>query len=178
MAESTTIARPYAQAVFELAKESGQYSSWSDALALLAGVVGNGDMRSILVNPKIPAETKAETINKVCEGKVDKSVSNLVRLMSNNGRLLELPAVQSIFEALKAEAEKSVNAEIISALTLDNAQVSKLTNALKKKLGLDVEVTCRVDESLLGGAIIRAGDMVIDGSVSGQIERLSIELTH
>lgn len=178
MAESTTIARPYAQAVFELAKETGQLDKWSESLAFVSSIVSNADMVVLLGNPKLSSDTKADVMISVCEGKVDASVNNLLRTMSENDRLTVLPAVHSIFEELKAEAEKTVIAEITSALPVDDAQISKLSNALKARLGCDVEVTCSVDESLLGGAIIRAGDMVIDGSVAGQIERLSIDLTH
>lgn len=178
MAEATTIARPYAQAVFEIARDDNRFNEWSQALSVLSAIASSDDMASVYGNPKITSDNLADLFISVAGDKLDDKAKNLVKAMAENGRLIVLPEVAVGFEILRSEEEKTVKAEVISAKDVSDTQKQALTAALKKRLGRNVELSCRIDESLLGGAIIRAGDLVIDGSISGQLEKLASELTH
>lgn len=173
MAEAITIARPYAQAVFDLAQESKSLKDWSDSLQFAAAVAGDSQMAALISNPKVAPEKIVELMLSVCQGKLTADATNLVKVLADNGRLAVLPQISEIFGELKAQAEQTVHAVLTSAVEVDKAQQEKFIAALKKRLGRDVSLECKVDASVVGGAIIRAGDMVIDGSVSGQLDRLA-----
>jgi len=179
MAEATTIARPYAQAVFDLTKGTGKkLASWSDALNLLSAVTNDKSISAIISDPKVANNKLVKLIISICADKLDKEGKNFVKVLAENGRLTVVSEIAAIFDELKAEAEKTVNAEVVTAFKLSAEQNSKLKAALKKRLGCEVEITSRVDKSIIGGAVIRAGDMIIDGSVTAQLDRLSSDLAH
>lgn len=178
MAEATTIARPYAQAVFEIARDANRLNEWSQALGVLSAIASSDDMSSVFGSPKFSTDVLVELFVSVAGDKLDDNAKNLVKVLAENNRLVFLPEIADGFEILRAEEEKTVKAEIISAKDVSESQKQALAAALKARLGRDVELSCRVDESLLGGAIIRAGDMVIDGTISGQLDKLASELTH
>jgi len=173
MAEKTTIARPYAEAVFKLAQQQGNLKEWSDRLQLCAAITSNPEMASLIGNPKISDEQLAGLVGELCGDKLDEHGKNFIATLIENGRLGLLPEIAGLYEQARAEAEGVIAAEVISALPLDDAQQKKIAASLKKRLGREVVLECKVDESLLGGAVIRAGDLVIDGSAKGQIERLA-----
>lgn len=179
MAELTTLARPYARAIFDLTSDDASRSKWSEQLARLAEVVSHEEMRTLVGNPRIEADELAEL---VCEAAGKEAAGdegrNLVRLLVANRRLAVLPRIAELYEQLRAEAEHVIDVEVISATPLDKAQQDKIASALGKRLGREVRLHCREDEEVLGGVIIRAGDLVIDGSVRGQLERLSGALVH
>lgn len=176
MAEISTIARPYAQAVFELAQEQSKLQAWSDMLQLAALVASDEAMQAIMGNTSVTKAQLTELFLNVCVDKLTKEGANFVRLLVENRRLSVLPEIARQFEALKAEAEKTIEAEVISAFAVSAEQQKLLQQQLKTRLGREVSLTCRVDESLLGGAVIKAGDTVIDGSTLGQLRKLSIQL--
>lgn len=176
MAEKSTIARPYAEAVFQLADANGQLKEWSAMLQTIALIVADADMQSIIGNTSVNKEQVAQLVMDVAGDVMTDAGRNLVKLLTENRRLDVVAEITEQFETLKAEAEKTVEAEIISAQEVSAAQQSKIAAKLKARLGREVSLTCTVDESLMGGAIIKAGDMVIDGSVSGQLNKLSVEL--
>jgi len=178
MAELTTLARPYARAIFDLTDDDDSRSKWSDQLALLAEVVSHDEMRTLLGNPRIEADDLVELVCKAAGKGAGDEGRNLVRLLVANRRLAVLPRIAEIYEQLRAEAEHVIDVEVISAAPLDKAQQDKIASALGKRLGREVRLHCREDEEVLGGVIIRAGDLVIDGSVRGQLERLSGALVH
>jgi F-type H+-transporting ATPase subunit delta len=178
MAEATTIARPYAQAIFEIARDDNRFNEWSQSLSVLAAIASSDDMTSVFGNPKFSTDNLADLFISVGGEKFDDKTKNLIKVLAGNNRLVVLPQIAEGFEALRAEEEKTVKAEVISAKEVSDAQKQVLAEALKKRLGRNVELSCRIDESLLGGAIIRAGDLVIDGSISGQLDKLTSELTH
>jgi len=173
MSELTTAARPYARAVFETAKESDSLSAWSDALELLGALVSNVDVKALLESPKMAKQAGADALLKLSGDKLDDKVKNLVRVLAENNRLSLLPEISAIFQKLKDEAEGSVEAQVTSAIKLNKAEEKAIANALKKRLGRDVKLKVSVDESLLGGAIIQAGDLVIDGSLAGRLKKLT-----
>lgn len=176
MAEITTIARPYAQAVFSLAEEQKDLKSWSETLQLAAAIASDADMQGLIGNPSVDNERLAAIFIDICGDKINDHAKNLINVLAENGRMAALPEISSQFEELKAEAESTVQAEMIAAFDVSDSQQKAIIAALKKRLGRDVTLTCKTDDTLLGGAIIRAGDLVIDGSVAGQLEKLTTAL--
>lgn len=176
MAETTTIARPYAQAVFELAREQKRFADWSEMLGFAAAVASNDEMQTLLDNPRLTRDQVVELVLTVCEGQLDDNGRNLIRLLAENGRLPVLPEIAALYEQERARAEGILEAEVISAQALSEVQKAGLAKALAKRLGREISLKCSLDASLLGGAVIRAGDMVIDGSAVGRLEKMHNEL--
>ena len=176
MAENSTIARPYAQAAFDIAKEKGDLKAWSDMLQLIAAVASDAVLSDMISNPSIEREKIVEIIVDVCGDNLDELAKNFVKVLADNGRLNVATEIAQGYEERRAEAEKTVEAEVTSAFPLNDAQVKSMTEALKKRLGREVTLITTVDESIVGGAIIRAGDLMIDGSVSGQLDNLATTL--
>ena len=177
MADYTTVARPYARAVYQQATEESTLDNWSEALALMSAVTGDDLMVAVLDNPQLGSEQKAELMLKVVGDKLDAQQQNLVKLMAENGRLKALPEVAEQFEAYRAEAEGKVEAEVVSAFPLSSEQEESITKTLKAKLGREVTINTSIDESLIGGVIIKAGDTIIDGSMKSQLESLALTLS-
>ena len=173
MAEAITIARPYANAVFALAEEKGELKAWSDLLAVLALCVADPKMQSIITSPAVSDEQAVDVLADIAGELMTAEARNFLLLLAENKRLLLLTDITVLFEARRAEAEKSMTADVISARELTQEQADKISAALKKRLGRNVTLNTRIDESLLGGAIIRAGDLVIDGSALGKLNRLA-----
>lgn len=177
MAEKTTIARPYAQAVFKLANEQKNLKGWSETLGLAAAVAADPEMGNVIGNPRL---TKAQVVDiflTVCGNKLGDAGQNMIRVLADNGRLGLLPEIAALYEVERAGAEGTLNAEVTSAFELTEGQKKDLAAALKKRFGREISLSCQTDKSLLGGAIIRAGDVVIDGSAVSRLEKLSTELT-
>jgi F-type H+-transporting ATPase subunit delta len=176
MAEISTIARPYAEAIFELASEQSQLPAWSEMLQTMAQVAGDEDMQSVIGNTSVVKEQLVDLFLSICGKSLTKEGENLVKLLVENRRLEVLPEIAQQFETLKAEAEKTIEAEVVAAYKVSVEQQKLLQEQLKLRLGREVNLTCSVDESLLGGAVIKAGDTVIDGSTLGQLRKLSTNL--
>lgn len=181
MAEKTTLARPYAQAVFDLARAQGKdgagLKAWSEMLELAASVATDPQMQSLIGDPRIRKEQLVQLVLDVCGTKLDEAGQNFIKLLVENRRLDVLPEIRAHYEAQRAEAEGTLQAQVVSAFPLSAEQQSKIASALKARLGRSINVTASVDQSLLGGVIIRAGDMVIDGSARGQLANLATALT-
>ena len=178
MAENSTIARPYAQAVFDLAKQQGRLAQWSEKLQLLAMVVSDDKIKMLIGNPRIDKKDLMDLITGVCGESLDDNARNFLGVLAENGRLNLLPIVAEQYEAYRSEEERVIQAELISAFPVNNEQQQKIAVALKTRLGREVSLNCKTDKTLLGGAIIRAGDMVIDGSVTGHLNRFANVLSH
>lgn len=178
MAEKITVARPYAQAVFDLAAGERDFSTWSDTLRLLATVASDGNMRRVIDNPRLSRDQVIGLFFDVCGDALNRPAQSLVSVLVENGRLGLLPEIAQLYEEYRAEAERTVRAEVVSAYEVNDAQRAAIIEALKKRTGRDVELECKTDESLIGGAVIRAGDLVIDGSVTGHLDRLTSALSH
>ncbi len=176
MAENSTIARPYAQAAFDIANEKSDLKSWSDMLQLIAAVASDAVLSDMISNPSIEREKIVEIIVDVCGDNLNDLAKNFVKVLADNGRLNVATEIAQGYEEHRAEAEKTVEAEVTSAFPLSDAQIKSMTDALKKRLGREVTLKASVDESIVGGAIIRAGDLMIDGSVSGQLDKLATTL--
>ncbi len=176
MAEITTAARPYAKAAYGAASETGTLDSWSDALANIATLVSDAQMSKLLDNPESGNTRKGEMILQVLAGQLNQQQQNLVKLMAENGRLKIMPDVVTQFEAARAKAENKIEAEIISAYKLTVKETKDLSNTLKNKLGCDISLTTSIDKSLIGGVIIKAGDIIIDASMKSQLDSLALSL--
>ena len=176
MAELTTIARPYAKAAFVFAKEHDALEQWEKMLGLAAAVAGDASMRAYLDQPELDDATKVSAFAEVCGDELDESVRNFVAQLTQNKRLPLLPIILQLFHELLAEQQQFTDVEMISAFELDDAATDKLVAALKKRLGTEVNVTTSVDQSRIGGVLVRAGDTVIDGSVRGRLNRLAEQL--
>lgn len=176
MSDFTTAARPYANAVYDLAKESGALGSWSDALSNLAAVVADEEMKTLLSSPEMGAQDKADLIIQIMGDKLTEQQQNLVKLMAENGRLMSMSSVLDQFEVARAKAENKIDAEVISAFELTAEQADELANTLKNKLGCEITLTTSIDESLIGGVVIKAGDTIIDASMKSQLDSLALSL--
>jgi len=172
MAELSTVARPYAKAAFEYALSQGKLAEWSNMLNLAAQAVADSAVQNVLGNPAISQAQKAEIVIEICTG-LDESGKNFVQTLSEVGRLSLFPQIAEQFEALKAEQEKTVEVEITSAYELTSEQQTKLAQALQKRLNREIKIQTQVDQSLIGGVLIHAGDTVIDGSVRGKLAKLA-----
>ena len=177
MAELSNIARPYARAVFELAKDGADYSVWSEQLDMLAAVAVDPNVVGLFNNPRVSRHELALVFTDVCGDRLDENVKNLVRLLAQNRRLHALPAIAEQYEHLRAEAEQTVQAELESALPVSDTQQQRIVEALSQRMGRRVELTVKTNEELLGGAVVRAGDLVIDGSIRARLEKLATAIS-
>ncbi|MCE8035246.1 F0F1 ATP synthase subunit delta [Billgrantia tianxiuensis] len=177
MAELSTVARPYARAAFEFARDHQALESWSDWLGKLGAVVAVRDVQKLLASPSLTTERKVELIVELAEVELDEASRRFLDTLGESGRLATLSAIAEHFEQLRAEHEKRIEVVVVSAYELDDKQQNKLAGALKKRLNREISITTQVDPKLIGGAILRAGDTVIDGSVRGRLNRLSEALT-
>ncbi|MCC6209080.1 MAG: F0F1 ATP synthase subunit delta [Gammaproteobacteria bacterium] len=178
MAEKRTIARPYAQAVFDLASAQRQFGPWSERLQLLTAVAADPRMQRLIGNPRITRAQLAGLIVEICGDRLEDQGRSLVGVLVENRRLDMLPEIGALFAEYRAEAERTVQAEVVSAFPLSPEQEAGISVALKKRLGREISLKSSTDETLIGGAVIRAGDLVIDGSVTGHLDRLASALSH
>ena len=172
MSELTTVARPYAKAAFDFALESADIAKWQEMLVFTGDVVENSDMRNILSSAIAP-DKLAELFNSICEEQLNIHGQNFIKVLADNNRLSVLPYILKHFNMLKADYDKEVDVEVISAIKLSAAQTKKMSAALEKRLARKVKLNCSVDPELIAGVIIKAGDTVIDGSVHSKLNRLS-----
>lgn len=173
MAELHTVARPYTKAAFEHAVEKGNLDQWSTLLSTTAAVVVDDKVIRVLGNPALTSEQKANVVISVCEDEMFEAGKNFVALLAENNRLVLLPEIFAQFEQLKANQNQSVDLDVTTAFELTEQQQQKLTQALGEKLGRTVSLSAQVDKSILGGVVIRADDLVIDGSVRARIAKLA-----
>ena len=173
MAELSTLARPYAKAAFEYALAQNDLGGWSKQLTTAATVVASDALKKLLGSPSLTAEQRAQTLLDVCGDELGDKARNFIRVLAENKRLELLPFIQAQFEELKANQEKSVDVDVVSAFALDTELTQRLAQALRGKLQREVTVNASVDSALIGGVLVRAGDVVIDGSVRGRLEKLA-----
>lgn len=177
MAEKATIARPYARAAFQYAQAAAALPQWSQSLAAAAAVVSDAAVAKLLTHPQVSANQLVELITEVAGQRIDAGAHNFIATLAQNRRLGLLPTIAKMYEALRAEVENIADVDVISAVALDQAQQQRLSAALKTRLKRDVRLHCSVDSSLMGGALVRSGDFVIDGSVKVRLARLAASLT-
>lgn len=173
MAELSTLARPYAKAAFEYARDSKQLSQWSEQLATAAAVAADTSLKTALNDPSLTAEQQAKTLSDVCGEALGVHARNFIEVLAANKRLTLLPEIYSLFAQYKANQEKTIDVEVVSAFDLADAMRDTLADVLGKKLERQVKVRTSTDRNLLGGVLIRAGDLVIDGSIRGRLNKLA-----
>ena len=173
MADPVTLARPYAKAAFQSARDNDTLAAWSKSLRDLATVADDNKVRGVLCSPLLTAEDQAATFTKLFGDEIPDAVKSFIQILAYHGRLPLLGEVSGLFEELRAHEEKSIEAVITTAFKVEPETLESLVEALKKSLNREVSVISTVDSSLIGGAIIRAGDMVIDSSVRGKLEKLA-----
>jgi F-type H+-transporting ATPase subunit delta len=176
VAERATIARPYAKAAFEYARDSKAFAEWSQGLKVAAEIVADPRVSVLSTSPSLTAADLAGLVTDVGGANFNGGMQNFVRVLAENHRLPLLPEMAAQYEELRAAVENTVDVEVTSAVALDAAQSENLKRALNERLKRQVRMQNSVDSSLLGGAIVRAGDLVIDGSLKGRLERLATEL--
>lgn len=176
MADFETAARPYARAFFEIGQEAGQLDAWQQGLALAAAIAADDDMKSFLESPDALPREIGEVFLSVLESaglEAEADFGNAIRLLAENSRLPALPAIEALFATMKQEAEGKIEVQVRSAQELSAKQQEQISKSMAKRLGKEVSLTTEIDESLIAGAVITAGDLVIDGSASGRIQKLS-----
>jgi F-type H+-transporting ATPase subunit delta len=178
MAELSTLARPYAKAAFEYASDQGWLASWETMLATAARVSGQEKVSALLASPSHTAQQQAEIFIALCGDELTFQVGNFIHLLAENKRLALLPHISEQFSAMKAQREQTVDVDITTAFELNPLEAEILANSLSDKLQRSVNVQAEVDKSLIGGVVVRAGDMVIDGSVRGKLAKLSEAISH
>jgi F-type H+-transporting ATPase subunit delta len=184
VADNNTVARPYARAIFEVAEEAGALGDWSESLGIAGALLADKGLVEYLRAPELSDERRLEFLTGLFDkagadrlaGKDDKG-TNFLKLLFENRRIAVLPEISVHFEALKAKVENSVDAVVTSAAPLNADQEREIAKSLKERLGREVRITTEIDETLIGGAVIRAGDVVIDGSLRARLEGLANALT-
>jgi len=177
MAELNTIARPYAQAIFALADGKKDLAKWSDVLGVLAVIASDDGVKALANDPGADKEKFRDLICDICGDLAVDEVTSLIDLLIENRRVSVLPEIAQLYEIYRAESEKTIQVDVVSAYALNAKQKESISAAMKKRLGREVKLVASTDKSLVGGAIIRAGDLVIDGSVVKQMRRLGSTLS-
>lgn len=176
MSELSTLARPYAEAVFRMAQGENDLAGWSTRLQSLAMIVSDAQLARLIADPAVASDRIATLMIEVAGADLGERGGNFIKVLAENGRLTLLPEIETQFEALKASAEGTLEATITSAQALTQAQIDDLVAGLKAKFNRAVNVQVALDPELIGGAVIAIGDQVIDGSVKGRLQRMSFAL--
>jgi F-type H+-transporting ATPase subunit delta len=177
MAEKTTIARPYAKAAFQEATADKDLPLWSERLRAAATAVNDPRVHELLGSPSVSGEDLAQFVMGVTGATLDEHGQNFFRTLAENHRLGYLPEISALFDEYKDEAESVIDVTVTSAAPIGNAQQQSLAKALERKLKRTVRLHCATDSTLIGGAVLRAGDTVIDGSLLSRLNRIAFELT-
>lgn len=177
MAEISTIARPYAVAAYKLGREQKALAKWSEMLGFAAAVANDPQIKAYIQDPKVVSTELLATFLKVCGDKLNEQGQNLVRVLVEYGRLAILPEIHAAFEALKAQDEGTLDAQIVAAAKISAAETKDLVKRLETKFGKKIEASVSVDPEIIGGIKIIVGDTVIDASIKGQLQNLAYTLT-
>jgi F-type H+-transporting ATPase subunit delta len=173
MAEQITVARPYAEAVFALAREENALPEWAEMLRIAGNVASDERMRRALDNPRLPVAAKESLFLTICGDGLSAEGRSFIRVLLEADRLTLLPEIRQLFGALKDGADGFARAQILSALPIDEAQLAGLKSALERRFGKKIEATVSLDPRLIGGARVIVGDTVIDASVQGELQAMA-----
>ncbi len=177
MAELATIARPYAEAVFRIARQGNALPAWSDALGLIAGVYRDPKMQAVMANPKVTPADIEKLLLSICGERIDSVARNLIQLLVHNRRLSVLPEIREMFERLKLEDEGKLEAKISSAFPMEDAQRNQVIGLLSARFKRKINATVTVNPELIGGIKVEVGDKVWDASVRGRLQTMAATLT-
>ena len=176
MAEITTIARPYAEAVFKLAMAENSLGKWADVLSKMSVIADNPDMRAAIADPKLAGETLAALFFSVMNGSVDEQGKNFIRVLIENDRVSLLPEISLQFHDLKSKQEGVAEAEIISAFPMSDEELSGLTATLEKYFKRKIKPSVQIDKELIGGVKVTVGDEVFDASIKARLQSMATTL--
>ncbi len=176
MSELSTLARPYAEAAFKRAKEVHSAKDWSESLAFLSAVMQDKELRTIIDNPRVGQQQATQLMLDICQEHIHDEAVNLLKVLIENGRLTLVPQIAELFEQYKADDEGYVNVDLYTAYALTKAEENKYVKMLEKQLGKKVIASVSIDKTLIGGVLAKAGDKVLDGSISGQLHQLAKRL--
>jgi F-type H+-transporting ATPase subunit delta len=176
MAEPITVARPYAEAAYALARDANALPVWAEMLRVATAVAADPQVRTALDNPKFATAEKETLFLSICGDQLDSNGRNFIRVLIEADRIGLLPEIRTLFQALKDQADGVARALIISAFALDDTQLSALRKGLERRFGKKIETTVSVDRALIGGAKIIVGDTVIDASVQSELQAMANEL--
>lgn len=168
----TAIARPYVAAAFEYASAHQELPAWETMLETAAQIALNPSVTQLLMSPKINEQQRTSLFCEILASQLNEERKNFIRLLAENNRLTILPEIAALFKTYRATQEKTITVDVTSAVDLNADYQQKLMNALSIRLHRQVELECKVDPSLIGGVMIRAGDTVIDGTIKGKLARL------
>lgn len=172
MSELSTLARPYAAAVFKRARETSAAEQWSQMLKFIAEVVKDKDISGIIENPKIGQDRLIQLLLDICQGRLNEEGENFLKILVQNDRLTLAPQISKLYETHKADAEGYVDVDVTTAYSFTKEEQKKFTSALEKTLAKKVRISVNVDKSLIGGFLAKAGDRVIDGSIKGRLQQM------
>ena len=176
MSEKSTLARPYAKAIFQLAKEKNNYQEWIIFFNVLISIISNKKVFDLIKTPMIAASEKAQFIIEVGGKSFNEQEKEFVRMLAKNNKLLIVSSIRILYEQYRAEEEQTLEVEVCSAFVLQEKQKEQLTKVLSKYFNKKVKTHWKQDEVLIGGFIVRAKDKVFDGSIRGQLQRLHREI--
>ena len=176
MTQPLTIARPYARAAYEIATAHGAESEWAEKLAFAAEVAAEPQVTALFGDPRLSPRALASLFVRGGEP-ADSEFARFLGVLADNGRLRELPEIAALFEQMKRDAEHVLRVRVRSAVPLDDADAARLVEALKRRFNSDIELERSVDPSVMGGAVIDAGETVIDGSLRSRLAKLETALT-
>ncbi len=176
MSENVTIARPYAEAAFSLARDQNELPRWAGMLGLLSNVASDATVRAALDNPRLDNAAKESLLLSLCGDALDTDGRSFVRVLLESDRIAVLPDIKALFDTLKDGSDGVARAQIVSAFPVDDAQLASLKASLEKRFGKKIEATVSVDPDLIGGARVTVGDTVIDASVRGELQAMSSQL--
>lgn len=173
MSELITLARPYAKAAFEFAKSESVIDQWSKDLMVAAGLAQDDKILNYFSRPDVPDE---DLVQLVCGENASEHYKNFVRLLVDNDRLSLLPEVAELYQYYLEQDSQALTVDVYSAVELTEAQKQAMTAALSKRTGKQISLNTQIDETLMGGARIHCGDLVIDGTLRGKVDRLKTQL--
>ena len=177
MSSLTTLARPYAKAAFELANSDCNLAAWDDMLSAVAIITADEGMANWLQSPHSTAEKAVEIIAEAMGGEVDSRFQGYLGVLADNDRLSLCSEISRMFEHLRADAERRLQVRVVSATALQETDIERMKSALAKRFDREITLSNEIDADVLGGAIIYAGDQVIDGSLLGRLKRLEASLS-
>jgi F-type H+-transporting ATPase subunit delta len=178
MSSLTTLARPYAKAAFELAQDQQALARWEDMLVLATDMAMDDSMVGLLESPHVASDTVVKIITDAAGDTFNDRFRDFLSVLAVNGRLPLLPQITELYQQLRQEAENRLSVKVVSAVPLDEDQVGRLTDALARRLQCEIELNNEIDKGVIGGAVVYAGDQVIDGSLRGKLEKLSAGLAN
>jgi F-type H+-transporting ATPase subunit delta len=178
MSSLATLARPYAKAAFELARDEQALARWDEMLGLASNIVADESMAKLLESPEVGESKVATIIFEVAGDLLDGRFRDYLSVLAANGRLALLPQIAGLYRQLREEAEKRLSVRVVSAIPLDERQAERMKEALARRFDCEIELENEIDAHVIGGAVVYAGDQVIDGSLRGRLQKLSNSLAN